>query len=68
MDKLKQLILAIQILAVPAAVFKTLSIMFEDLGTDDTRKRNKRIKNVFATLILIELITALYALIKRYYV
>lgn len=68
MDKLQQLIRAIQILAIPAAMFRTLSIAFEDLGADDTKKRNQRIKNVIVTLILIELVTTLYALIKRYYV
>lgn len=67
MDEIKELILAIQILSGACAAVKILYLILENLNADDQTARNKKIKNIFIVLILIETVLTVANIIKGYY-
>lgn len=67
MKEIKELILAIQILAVVAAVFRIGYILLINLHEEDKTVSNRKIKNILIVLILMETIGGFARLIKHYY-
>lgn len=67
MDKIKELIFVIQILAGVGAMARVVYYILAHINDDDYTTRNRKIKNLLVAVILIE--TALYIanVIKGYY-
>lgn len=67
MDKIKELITVIQVVAGAGAMTRVVYYILAHINDDDFTTRNKKIKNVLIAVILIE--TALYIanVIKGYY-
>lgn len=67
MEKIKELIVIIQIVAGAGAMARIVYYIIVNLNEDDHRPRNKKIKNVFIALILIETVFTVANIIKGYY-
>lgn len=67
MDEIKDLILAVQIAALPVSLFRAAYIYFDHMQDEDAKMRNKKIRNLTIALILIEISLSMGYLIMRYY-
>ena len=67
MNELKELIVAIQIVAGVTAIYRIAAILFETIHDEDKAPRNKKLTNVMIAIILIETITTAGNLILYYY-
>lgn len=67
MEEIKDLILAVQIAALPVSLFRAGYIYFDHMQDEDTKMRNKKTKNLAISLILIEISLSMGYLIMRYY-
>lgn len=67
MEEIKDLILAVQIAALPVSLFRAGYIYFDHMQDEDTKMRNKKMKNLAISLILIEISLSMGYLIMRYY-
>lgn len=63
----KLLVITIQAIIIPAALFKIVMLIISHLNDEDKTMRDKRIMNVFKILILTELIIGFGDVILRYY-
>lgn len=63
----KLLVITIQAIIIPAALFKIVMLIISHLNDEDKAMRDKRIMNVFKILILTELIIGFGDVILRYY-
>lgn len=67
MENIKNLILAVQVVAGVGAMVRIVYLILMNLNEDDHTARNKKIKNVFIALILIETVLTIANIIKSYY-
>ncbi len=67
MEEIKDLILAVQIAALPVSLFRAGYIYFDHMQDENTKMRNKKMKNLAISLILIEISLSMAYLIMRYY-
>ena len=67
MDKIKELILCIQILAGVGGLFRIVWLIFAHMTDDDKTMLKKKVRTVFIVIIIIESILTLATIIKRYY-
>lgn len=67
MNNIRQLILAVQVVAGAGALARIVYHIIINLNEDDHTARNKKIKNVFIALILIETVFTVANIIKSYY-
>lgn len=67
MNRIKELILVIQVIAGAGAMARIVYYIITSLNEDDHTARNKKIKNVFIALILIETVFTVANIIKSYY-
>lgn len=63
----KLLIICIQVIVIPGAMFRIAYLIMENIGEEDKTPLTKKVKNVIKALILIELIVSLGAIIQNYY-
>ena len=68
MDKIKELISVIQGLTVGAAMLKILYIIIQSKSEEDTRERNRKIRNIIIVVIIIETVIYLSEMINRYWI
>ncbi len=67
MGSVRQLIIAVQLLAGGVAIFRVVYHIIMHLTDDDKRERNRKISNTIKMFILIELIVGLGEIIQKYY-
>ncbi len=67
MEKIKELIVVIQVVAGAGVAVKVVYYILTGLNEDDHTMRNKKIKNLLIALILIETVMTIANLIKGYY-
>lgn len=63
----KLLVITIQAIIIPAALFKIVMLIISHLNDEDKTMRDKRIMNVLKILILAELIIGFGDVILNYY-
>lgn len=63
----KLLVIVIQSIILPAALFKIVMLIITHLEDEDKGIRNKRLMNVFKIVIITELIMVFGEVILRYY-
>lgn len=63
----KLLVIVIQSIILPAALFKIVMLIITHLQDEDKGIRNKRLMNVFKIVIITELIMVFGEVILRYY-
>lgn len=67
MDEIKELILVLQVLSGAGAAVRITYLVLENLNAEDQTARNKKIKNIFIVLIMIETVLTIANIIKGYY-
>lgn len=67
MKNIRELILAVQVVAGVGALARIVYYIITSLNEDDHTASNKKIKNVFIALILIETVFTVANIIKSYY-
>lgn len=67
MESMKELITVIQVAAGAGGMARVVYFILMNLNEDDHTARNKKIKNVFVALILIETVLTVASIIKGYY-
>lgn len=67
MEEIKDLILAVQIAALPVSVFRAAYIYFDHMQDEETKMRNKKMRNLAIALVLIEISLSMGYLFMSYY-
>ncbi len=67
MVEIKNLIAAIQIMAVIIAIARIAVLKLQNLPEDDQRPVNRKIKNIVKAVIIIESIITIVAYLQKYY-
>lgn len=67
MESIKELILAIQLLAGVAACFRCVYLFIAHLTDEDKTIRNNKLRNTILATFIIEFVLGLGELIKSYY-
>ncbi|MCI8507277.1 MAG: hypothetical protein HFJ06_01745 [Lachnospiraceae bacterium] len=67
MVEIKNLIAAVQIMAVIIAIARIAVLKLQNLPEDDQRQTNRKIKNIVKAVIIIESIITIVAYLQKYY-
>lgn len=67
MVEIKNLIAAIQIMAVVIAIARIAALKLQTLPEDDHRQADRKIKNIVKAVIIIESIVTIAAYLQKYY-
>lgn len=68
MEKLKQLVVAVQILSGAAGMFRVVYLIMQHLHDEDYTQLKQKVKNVIIMVILIEGIIVIADIIQKYYI